>query len=723
MPVPALTRPHQTAAAPWLRAVAATLFGLFATSLAACPDDSGNPGSDTCQSGGGIACEEIPQIDTVPADRRIEVVDAAMAKGDSVTRAVRVINVGRAPLDLRNVVLEYTAPSGAKDGDKPAFRLLPLPVNLPFAIQIFGSDNYPQAVDILVEYTKGDDALAREAKLVITSNDPLVPDKKIEVLFTTAVGAPRLAVQENPVDFGLVPNGQRRERPLTMLNTGTRGLKVTGFKISKDGRFGFKGDGFEAEGVDAFELVDLETPIEIPAGEGRPITVTFFSDSPLPANGELLIFSDDPVSGQNGLVVNLVANKNGPCISVNPTKINFRGKEVGKVSVIDFEIESCGTEPLKITDLVFKENSSPDFTFDFTRLPAGFEDGPNPSNALTIPINTKVTVGVIFVPDSVNPRTAENIPIPDEGIVVVSSNGFNSEVEVPVSGSGAEAECPTAVIQVQEGEEVIPQTVVHLSGTGSYAPFGAITRWQWSITRPDGAPAVLFVPSFTDPTPVVELNSVGLYTLKLNVRDEFGNSSGSGACPDAVYEILVQPDQAIHIELTWVTPGDLDETDTGTGKGADLDLHFAHQDARGPDLDKDGQPDPWFDKQWDAFWYNRKPDWATMGQDRDDPSLDRDDTDGAGPENLNLSVPQDNVTYKIGVHYWDDHGFGISNATVKVFHYADLIYEVTQNGMQDRDMWCVGKINWPVPAVLRCAADGAPEFITPMYVNSFFQPF
>jgi len=157
--------------------------------------------------------------------------------------------------------------------------------------------------------------------------------------------------------------------------------------------------------------------------------------------------------------------------------------------------------------------------------------------------------------------------------------------------------------------------------------------------------------------------------------------------------------------------------------GSDLDLHFAHQNAHGPDLDGDGNPDPWFDKQWDVFWYNTKPNWGSFDPNvRDDPSLDRDDTDGAGPENLNLSVPEDGVTYAIGVHYWNDWGFGASDATVKVFHYADLIYDVTYPQMKWLDMWCVGQIHWPAPVVDRCAAPADPEYVTPNYVNVFFTP-
>jgi len=699
----------------------ALAFVCLAFGLGGCPDSGKTPGGECDPNDpGNFNCINIPDIELVPGEPILEIVDAGLQPGETVARTIRVINVGEAALKLTNVVLEYAPPVGAVDGNVPAFTLQPF--DLPPTIEISGSDKFPQGLDIIVLYTKGNDTSSRDAKLILTSNDPLQPGGKLEVTITTAVGIPALAASPNPVDFGLVSRDTVADGTLKLLNTGTRDLQVTGFQIARDGRFGFKGQGFEAEGPDAVAGIDLETPILVPEGEGRDITVTFRSDSPLPAEGELIIYSDDPISGSNGYRVNLVANKSGPCITVNPKKIVFGGKVVGARSIIDFEIESCGTEPLQVSNLAFGDGSSPDFTLDFTRLPEGFSAGPNPGNVLSIPINTKVTVGVEFVPDAVNPRDPDNVPIPDEGVVIVTSNGFDSKVEVPVTGAGADAACPTPVIVVTEGEEVIPQTVIHLSARESYAPFGAISDVQWTITEPAGAPETFVLPSATAFEPVAELNSVGLYTFKLKVRDEFGNSSGSLECPDASYDVLVQPDQAIHIELTWVTPGDSDETDTGEGVGSDLDLHFTHQDGRGPDLDGDGIGDPWFDQKWDVFWYNSAPDWATLGDQRDDPTLDRDDYDGAGPENMNLSVPQNGVTYTIGVHYWNDWTFGPANATVKVFHYADEIYNVTLDDLNELDMWCVGEIRWPVPAVVRCALDGAPEAITPRYVNTFFQP-
>ena len=56
-------------------------------------------------------------------------------------------------------------------------------------------------------------------------------------------------------------------------------------------------------------------------------------------------------------------------------------------------------------------------------------------------------------------------------------------VLVPVAGTAIVGECPIAVIDIQEGYFVTPQTVLHLDGSASYSPYGAIVEWSWDVVR------------------------------------------------------------------------------------------------------------------------------------------------------------------------------------------------------------------------------------------------
>ncbi len=694
---------------PWAAASALAL--LLATALHACSDGS-NPGP--CDPSEPFCLTEAADLEVEPVDRVVLVSNEAVPQGDSLEQVVRLVNTGDGTLQVSSVQLEYAPPAGASDGAKPAFTLVDPVFSFPAKVHTLGGADFPQGVELRVVYTRPPDSAPRSGRLVIKSNDPVEPTVTVDL--RAEAGSPVLTTDKKTLDFKLVPMDEAHSFKLNLLNIGTMPLNVSGFALAGDIRFGAKGPGFDiGGGPNKIRSIDLPQAIPVPAGETRSVDVTFASDAPTPAEGVLRIFSNDPGSGATGYEVNLVANKSGPCVQISPRNVQFGGKLVGSVATIDVEVTSCGSEPLRITSFAIDPASSSDFGVNTSKLPVGTpEGGPTEAAPLVVPVNESVVIGVDFVPDEVNPKDADNKPIPDTGTLLIQSNAFESLAKIPLSGAGAESECPVPVIKVAEGDEVIPQTVLHLDGRQSYAAFGGIVQYQWSVAQPDGSQSTL-VPSVTDPQPVFEANVVGVYTFKLDVWDE----SNTKSCESAEYQVLVQPDQAIHVELTWVTPGDADETDTGEGKGSDMDLHFAHPNATGPDLDGDGAPDPWFDEQWDAFWYNPNPNWGSFDPNaNDDPSLDRDDTDGAGPENLNLGVPEE-VGYRVAVHYWDDHGFGDALASVRIYSYATLIYERLDVPLNERDLWCVGEVLWPEAEVVDCG-DVEGGIIVPDYVNPFF---
>ncbi|MCB9786934.1 MAG: hypothetical protein H6744_09615 [Deltaproteobacteria bacterium] len=279
------------------------------------------------------------------------------------------------------------------------------------------------------------------------------------------------------------------------------------------------------------------------------------------------------------------------------------------------------------------------------------------------------------------------------------------------------ASAPTPVLIVAEGQEVIPQTRLHLVGSQSHAPEAEIVKYEWTVQQPPGSASV-FVPATTAPDPTFEVNVAGEYVFGLKVWD----SSGNPGCQITTAHVFVVPDEAIHVELLWDTPGDEDQTDEGPEAGADLDLHFAHPFASGMDGDGDGTPDPWFAVPHDCYWFNADPKWGSANPGvYDDPRLDRDDTDGAGPENLNLAAPEPSRTYRVGVHYWSDHDFGPSVATVRVYLYSQLSFESSQQLVNDA-LWEAATVtvssagDLSVKAVT--SAGGGPK-ITPNYPTPF----
>ncbi len=132
-------------------------------------------------------------------------------------------------------------------------------------------------------------------------------------------------------------------------------------------------------------------------------------------------------------------------------------------------------------------------------------------------------------------------------------------------------------------------------------------------------------------------------------------------------------DVALHVRLNW----DTDLTD--------VDLHLI-----GPN----GQ-------MWtcdgDCYFSNGNPNWGDPNDFRDDPFLDVDDVDGFGPENINLEAPSPG-TYRVLVHYWDDHEGFEPTATVEVLAFGQVIGQYgPQRLSRIDDVWEVVELDWPGP--------------------------
>ena len=297
---------------------------------------------------------------------------------------------------------------------------------------------------------------------------------------------------------------------------------------------------------------------------------------------------------------------------------------------------------------------------------------------------------VAIQPDVV-PDAAPDGDSPKDAPVAAKDSAVVDAVtpDVEVDGGNPSPKCPTAKIVIKEGAEVVPQTTLHLKGDGSKGP-ATIKVFKWTVTQPAGS-VETFQPNAKFANPIFVPNVAGEYEFCLDVTD----TQGQTACAIVCQKVLVVPTDAVHIELLWDTPADLDQTDHWPAPGADMDLHFAHSLASGPDIDCDGVGDPWFNNPFDCFWFNNSPQWGeASGAIKDDPTLDLDDTDGAGPENLNLEQPDD-TTYAIGAHYWNDHGLGPSYATATVFLFGTIVVKLDKILMNPLDFWYIGKLHWP----------------------------
>jgi hypothetical protein len=446
---------------------------------------------------------------------------------------------------------------------------------------------------------------------------------------------------------------------------------------------------------------------EHPAGGAPDLAVTESADGTVP---------DDVPAGSDGSVPDLLPDLDlapdidpssispgSSCLDVSPAEMSFGGVKVGDLKSIPVTLTACGDTPLRIDGISISEDSSPAFTLDLVPPAA-----PTPEHPLVLMPGEKLAVTVGFQLDTHSAIGDDGNHIVEQGELIVDSTAVPKQTAIPLAGAAVDINCPTAVIKCDEGHEVEPQTALHLFGDESYASNGSIQKWEWDVDQPLGSQS-MFIPSYTFPNPTFEANVVGVYTFYLTVYDQTNTPS----CYPAKYEVAVFEKQAIRVELSWDVPG---RSDGITPRQlADLDLHFVHPWAGGPDLDGDGEPDGWYDVPFDCFWFNANPNWGSYDPSlHDDPALEEHD-DG---ETVALELPE-KVTYKVGVHYFQGSGPPVE-VTARVYSFNELVYETAEVELNPLDMWEVLALEWPTGKVTVAQDEDGDPKITPKYQNPYF---
>ncbi len=716
-----------------LRALAVAALSLALGSGCTTTDNGGQPGTAGGGGGGGgggaqcatsgsfgLECDAVMDLRddaTKLSAQNTYAIDTGDLGADGLKSwTLQVRNQGNGNLVISKVELVYTAPSPAEAAN-PAFGCTDA-AGTPCAQAKWptvapGGTAGVNAADIKIAFRKQADELKRDAILRIHSNAKGKP--VVQVRFSTASGTAKVSVKPEFMDFGFVQIGSEKIQEIRVFNIGNSPLKVSKMDLTSlsGDLFTFIIDGKEHPGG---APVAFDPPLEVAKNNYFSIKGVYRGKDDLPHNGTILLDTNDAnltnEGGPGKKAINVKVNSTGPCLVAKPGNVVFGGAAVGSKGVRPLILESCGDIAVEITDAAWAAPGAGEFSVDWSSLPGGTGKAPTAAAPIKIAINQSVTLQLNYQPEGANP-VKDGLPVPDTAKLIFTSNAVKKLTEVTVEGVAASADCPTAIITVQEGDAVVPQTQLHIDGLQSFAPGqGGISKYAWEVSQPKGSVG-LFSPNATAPSVLFQPNVAGDYVFRLRVWDNAGKES----CFPGVKTVKVLPDDAIHVELLWDTPADKDQSDEGPAAGADLDLHFAHSYASVLDFDGDGANDPWFDAKYDCFWFNKSPEWGSYDPNVDDnPSLDRDDTDGAGPENLNLTLPEDGKEYAVGVHYFNDNGWGQSIAEVRIYIYGQLQFQVTSKPLTHQDMWYVADIQWPSGGIAsKLDKDSKPFFITPKY--------
>jgi hypothetical protein len=282
-------------------------------------------------------------------------------------------------------------------------------------------------------------------------------------------------------------------------------------------------------------------------------------------------------------------------------------------------------------------------------------------------------------------------------VTAVDSLGADTTAEVTFAiGPTPSAEgCPVAVAGCRRGGStdalasnltLAGSSWLECRATGSFTPRGTIRTYRWSIaTSPDDA--LPFISNPEGATTEILLDRAGTWTIELDVTD----TQNTPACRSARVDVVKEPAGPgdLAIQLTWTSPGVPDPGRECAGCGTDLDLHMLNLELG-----------CWTRSPADLHWRNRNPMWESP----DDPvavpcSLTRDDISSLGPEII-LCQGLPEGRYRLGVHYFSDHRFGPSTATLRVTLGDSVSFNESQE-LTDRQFWDVADLELPSGSITR----------------------
>ena len=482
----------------------------------------------------------------------------------------------------------------------------------------------------------------------------------------------RVEVSPDPLDFGRVLAGTSAQRQLTVSNRGDVLVQLTSvMPVDSSGEFMLASDP------------GARLPYRLPPGESFVVELAYSPTSDGRDDAALVVaYQSAPDLELWEEQVALLGNAGVPCLSVNrDADFNFGDTLVDESATRSLTLTNCsrgeGAVNLDLTSLGLVdgdgEPSSPAFTLvGAPALPA-----------LLVP-GAELTVDVVFTPTVLEQQERA-------WLEVTSNDEFHGPMLYELSGRGSTNACPQPRVSCSvRGRSGLPSDelgvdlleMVECTSEGTSDPDGdTIVEYDWRLQRPDSSASVL--DAVDQPDTRFSADTIGTYVVSLDVRDE----RGRGGCQSATATIIAQPGEEIAVELFWTTPADDDETNEGIGRGTDMDLHFLHR-AKGC----------WNSIPWDCHWRNKSPDWGLPGNMTDNPGIDIDDTDGAGPEGASLNSPEDAV-YGVGVEYYDNHGFGSSVATVRIYLLGELVFERTRELTESKQFWEVADIDWATQTV------------------------
>ena len=599
--------------------------------------------------------------------------------GSFEEQAVTLRNVSSDPLTITSIRL---APRDGGSINDLSVQGLP---STPFRIE------GQSAQEFLIRYAPTS-VVGDKGQLLIGSSDPKYSSGPYSLPIDTLDSRPQLSVAPESVRFAKLPIGAEVVRQVTLTNIGSAPL-IIHEQPGYDGGADFTVTWPNRTYPLTLDVCDLEQAERSPERCALVGAVRYRPIGDGADSGEVVIVSndnrdaspEDPTRGRRR--VSVAANSEAPCIFVDSTARNLGQTPVGTTVRDVVQVQNCGQETLSISEIRVTQNSNDD-EFEL-ELGSWDQDG-----------DGRLDTNVELAPGAQGTFTLKYIPATegaDQGKITIFSNDpVQPALELTAVGRGANGICPTALGQgfirgsgasPRETISAVPLQYLILDGSRSTDEDGRVVQYEWvlkSKPREDPTPRSPLPPTREDVADMdksrreVRLLLSGEYIFELTVKDNDGFES----CNKAEVRVVTIPNEKISVELTWINPEDPNEADN---IGADVDLHLVKMG-----------PGSWFEAPYDIYFRNANNGIGSENNglwNPESPSLDIDDTDGAGPETIQMNDPAPCQWYAIGVHYYKQL-FGTAYARIRVYIDTRLVYESTKALRRGGQFWDVARIHW-----------------------------
>jgi hypothetical protein len=469
-----------------------------------------------------------------------------------------------------------------------------------------------------------------------------------------------LKVEPDSLEFGPTEIGAEALEQVEVTNVGIAPVEITRFELREDydPQWGLDGLREFFEGEQGWS----DSSVSLAPGESHTLSIRYLRRNATRDLGRIVLSTRNTIAGT--FEVPIQASSAQPDIEA-PRFLAFEGVPPqpdepgwrGEHRLLT--VHNVGQAVLRFDDIFV--TGSDRFSLSFPRPDA--EVDPSRDSEIApemLAPGQSASIRVWFQPDDYLPQHAELIFAtndPDQAL-------FTVDLTAPSSPCPLQASASASVLEADDYQttlETVPLNTVIFDASASGFVEGSNRQLEWTIvSRPPGSTQRL-LPNSRDASPRLFLDVAGTYEVQLRVGDD----SDQQRCEQrALVTINAVPDKDIHIQLVWDTPEDPDQTDRF---GTDIDLHYLHPNGR------------WDEGPWDIYWRNPGENWG-MQSSSDDPHIDIDDTDGAGPEHISHSGLE-NVNYRVGAYYYSDATLGSSNATVRIYVRGELEFEMAGRRM------------------------------------------